>query len=145
MVGQFSFQQWLDFCNSDSGQSSVGGGDEVALRLRKEARLHFEALPSSSRPSVAASVNISAPPASPSKDSTVEQDLAKASSGTPNGSLALLVSSLGPTFTTSATIGRKVRALHCLIGAWEGSADLTHGVRQAVGRFLVELCRPGGG
>ena len=144
MVGQFSFQRWLDFCNSDSGQSSVGGGDEVALRLRKEARLHFEGLPSSSRPSVAASVKISAPAASPSKDSTVEQDLAKASSGTPNGLLALLVSSLGPALTPSATIGRKVRALHCLMGALEGSAELTHGVRQAVGRFLVELCRPGG-
>ncbi|KAL3775267.1 hypothetical protein ACHAW5_010905 [Stephanodiscus triporus] len=143
MVGQFSFQQWLDLCSSDSGQSSVGGGDEVALRLRKEARLHFEALPSSLRPSVAESVKISASQASPSKDSTVEQDLAKASSGTPNGALALLVSSLGPAFTPSSTIDRKVRALHCLMGALEGSADLTHGVRQAVGRFLVELCRPG--
>lgn len=143
MVGQFPFQQWLDCCSSDSGQSSVGGGDEVALRLRKEARLHFEALPSSSRPSVAESVKISASQASPSKDSTVEQDLAKASSGTPNGALALLVSSLGPAFTPSSTIDRKVRALHCLMGALEGSADLTHGVRQAVGRFLVEICRPG--
>ena len=145
MVGQFSFQRWLDLCNYDSGQLSVGGGDEVALRLRKEARFHFEALPSSSRPSVSASVKTSAPLVSPSKNSTVEQDLAKASSGTPNGSLALLVSSLGPAFTTSATIGRKVRALHCLMGALEGSADLTHGVRQAVGHFLVELCLPGGG
>lgn len=36
----------------------------------------------------------------------------------------------------------RVRALSCLLGALEGTSSLTHGVRQAVGRFLVELCRP---
>jgi hypothetical protein len=55
------------------------------------------------------------------------------------------VSTLGPALASSsggATCGERVRAVHCLVGALEGCAELTHGVRRAVGNFLVELCRP---
>ena len=161
------FDQWLEACSSDNDvQSSMndgsGGGnngdDAIAMRLRKEARSHFESLPSSaskkssstttkdSSSSSAALPSTASSSSSSSKASTIEQDLAKASSGTPNGALALLVSTLGPALATAEnpTPVVKVRALHCLMGALEGSADLTHGVRQAVGRFLVELCRPVG-
>ena len=151
------FQPWLELCTvgkDDSQQSSSsssqdlngnGGGDEVALRLRNEARSHFEKLSSSSSRSSDddSTNNRLAIPASPSVSSTVTQDVLMASSSTPNGALALLVTSLGPAFQPTATIDTKVRALHCLIGALEGSAVLTHGVRQAVGRFLVEICRLG--
>jgi hypothetical protein len=148
MSNQTSFQSWLDLCivgkdgNSNIGQSSHDDGDEVATRLRNEARSHFEKL-SSSRSSGDATTGRSAIQSSPLIFSTVTQDVLAASSGTPNGALATLVTSLGPAFQPTATIDTKVRALNCLIGALEGSADLTHGVRQAVGRFLVEICRPG--
>ena len=163
------FEQWLESCSSDSNVQSFindgsGGGnngeDVIAMRLRNAARSHFESLPSSSKSFTTATTTDSSSSSatfptiassSSSKTSTIEQDVAKASSGTPNGALALLVSSLGPALTPSldATAANptpviKVRALHCLMGALEGSADLTHGVRQAVGRFLVELCRPVG-
>ena len=159
------FDQWLEACSSDNDvQSSMndgsGGGsngdDAIAMRLRKEARSHFESLPSSAskkssstttKDSSSSSATLPATASSSSsssKASTIEQDLAKASSGTPNGALALLVSTLGPALAENPTPVVKVRALHCLMGALEGSADLTHGVRQAVGRFLVELCRPVG-
>lgn len=148
------FDQWLEACSSDNDvQSSMndgsGGGnngdDAIAMRLRKEARSHFESLPSSaskkssstttkdSSSSSAALPSTASSSSSSSKASTIEQDLAKASSGTPNGALALLVSTLGPALTReNPTPVVKVRALHCLMGALEGSADLTHGVRQLV-------------
>lgn len=162
------FEQWLESCSSDNDVQSFindgsGGGnngnDVIAARLRNEARTHFESLPSSKKFSSTATAKDSSPATLPttasssssSKASTIEQDVAKASSGTPNGALALLVSTLGPALTplldfaaAPSTPVIKVRALHCLMGALEGSADLTHGVRQAVGRFLVELCRPVG-
>lgn len=141
MSHQNSFQPWLDLCirqddKPNSANPSKDGSDEVASRLRQEARLHFQSLSSSLPEAKPRSTPTSNPP-------TVEQDLSKASSATANGALALLVSSLGPAFSSSSSsVDAKVRALHCLIGALEGSSSLTQGVRQAVGRFLVELCRP---
>jgi hypothetical protein len=150
MSSPTSFHPWLDLCtvgndgNSNlTGPSSQNGGDEVAMRLRKEARSHFEKLSSSQSPDDTTTTSRLSTQASPSILSTVTQDVLTASSGTPNGALAILVTSLGPAFQPTATIDTKVRALYCLIGALEGSTDLTHGVRQAVGRFLVEICRPG--
>ena len=140
MSDQTSFQNWLDLCtqasikqgNDVQSSQAQGSGDEVATRLRQEARLHFNSLSSSKPPQ----------PSSPSNSSSVEQDISNASSATPNGALAILVSSLKPAFDSSSNVDAKVRALRCLMGALEGSTSLTHGVRQAVGQFLVELCRP---
>ena len=126
MSNTTAFQSWLDLCLKSSNS------DDVANQLKKRSYAHFDGL-SSSTTSV-----------TPSNTSTsVLQDISNASSTTANGALALLLKSLGPAFNDTATISIKVCALHCLMGALEGSKDLTHGVRQAVGRFLVELCRPG--
>lgn len=124
---QSSFQAWFDTCLLQDGKA------EVAHRLRQEAQAHFESLcqPSENKSS---------------KSSTVEQDLSNASSSTTNGAIAHLVSILGPAFSQTDvpldhTITSRVRAVNCLIGALEGSSSLTHGVRQGVGNFLIELCR----
>lgn len=129
---QSSFQAWLDACLTHYENP------DVAQRLRQEARAHFESL------CCQASVddNIS----SPSKPSTVEQDLSNASLSTTNGAIALLVSMLGPAFSQQNVplnhkITARVRAVNCLLGALEGSTSLTYGVRQGVGNFLKELCR----
>ena len=135
MSNQISFQTWLDLCITRDSDATPSSTDEVSARIRKDARTHFEALSSSA----ATSVSPSTPSAT---SSTVLQDISNASSTTANGALALLVSSLGPAFTLSATADTKIRALFCLMGALEGCKDLTHGVRQAVGNFLLELCRP---
>ncbi|KAL7545756.1 hypothetical protein ACHAWF_009108 [Thalassiosira exigua] len=135
-----SFKSWVDLCVADgdgqatSDRPSDGGGDAVAARLRQEARSHFEALSSSSSGAHS--------PSAPSDKSTVEQDVSTASSSTSNGALALLLSSLGPAFASTTNSDANVRALRCLLGALEGCSSLTQGVRQAVGKFLVNLCRP---
>jgi hypothetical protein len=64
--------------NSNSGQTYVHAGDEIALPLKKEARVHFEVLPPLPRPLLSTSVKMSIPPVSLSKDPTIKQDLAKA-------------------------------------------------------------------
>ena len=142
MSNQTSFESWLAVCTAAPQSQGDDNDDEVVVRLRREARSHFDSL---SLPGSSSTTNKSAPQQSAPSNSTttsVLQDISNASSTTPNGAIALLVSSLGPAFTSSATIRTKVRALHCLMGALDGCKDLTHGVRQAVGRFLVELCRP---
>jgi len=127
MSNTTTFQSWLDLCQKSSSS-------DVANQLKQEAYSHFDGLSSST----------SITPSTPSNTSTsVLQDISNASSTTANGALALLLKTLGPAFNETATICTKVCALYCLMGALEGSKDLTHGVRQAVGRFLVELCRPG--
>lgn len=50
------------------------------------------------------------------------------------------MSSLRPVISGSSDEAR-INALYCLEGALEGCTSLTHGVRQAVGYFLVESCR----
>lgn len=127
MSNTTTFQSWLDLCQKSSSS------DDVANQLKQEAYSHFDGLSSST----------SLTPSTPSNTSVL-QDISNASSTTANGELALLLKTLGPAFNkNNATISTKVCALYCLMGALEGGKDLTHGVRQAVGRFLVELCRPG--
>lgn len=130
---QPSFQAWFDACIVHDENA------DAAQRLRREARTHFESLSQAS----SEGNNIS----SPSK-SSVEEDLSNASSSTPNGAIALLVSVLGPAFSQQNVpinhkITARVRAVNCLIGALEGSitSSLTYGVRQGVGNFLTEICR----
>ncbi|KAK1743164.1 DNA repair/transcription protein MET18/MMS19-like protein [Skeletonema marinoi] len=130
---QSSFQAWFDTCLVHDEKA------DVAQRLRQEAQAHFESL---CQPSSSPEDNIS----SPSKSSTVEQDLSNASSSTSNGAIALLVSILDPAFSQNNVplnhkITARVRAVNCLLGALEGSSSLTYGVRQGVGNFLTELCR----
>ncbi|KAL3805021.1 hypothetical protein HJC23_003249 [Cyclotella cryptica] len=137
------FQSWVAACtnpsnpnNSPNNNPSVGDVDSVAIRLRQEARLHFQQLSSPGSPTPA-----DADADGPSSLSTVAQDLSKASSSTPNGALAILVSALRPAISTDGSVVSRRRGLHCLEGALEGTSSLTQGVRQAVGNFLVELCR----
>jgi len=128
MSNTTTFQSWLNLCQKSSCS------DDVANQLKKEVNSYFDGLSPTST-----SLTLPTP-----SNTSVLQDISNASSTTVNGALALLLKSLGPAFNEdNATISTKVCALYCLLGALEGSKDLTHGVRQAVGQFLVELCRPG--
>lgn len=166
------FQRCININGSDASPNDVPSNartqinDAVSHRLQHDARLHFEALSSSASSNgdarntevakVASDVN---PPRN--QQSTAAQDVSSASSGTANGAMARLVSTFGPVLSPSDSAeatndGSKspsekshrmvamVRAMHCFLGALEGSASLTQGVREAVGRFLVEICRSGG-
>ena len=131
---QSSFLAWLDTCLSRDEDA------DISKRLRQEAQTHFESL---CKPSTSSSRSNNS---SPSKSSTVEQDLSNASSATSNGAIANLVSTLGPAFSQNDTpilhkMTKRVRAVNCLIGALNGCSSLTYGVRQGVGTFIAELCR----
>merc|ERR1719253_302201 len=114
------FQSWLDACLLRDGTPSSGSDqlpprdeNDASSPLRREARLHFEALASSARSA--------ATPAAPSAD----------------GALTLLVSILGPALASAAPASARRRALCCVAGALEGSDGASHGVRDSVGRFLA--------
>ncbi|KAL7473497.1 hypothetical protein ACHAXS_013925 [Conticribra weissflogii] len=146
-----------------SGRTQMN--DAVSHRLRHDARLHFEALSSSAFDDGDAR-NIGAAQAKSevnplrNQQSTAAQDVSSASSGNANGALAILVSTFGPVLSSGSAVATndglkalsrkshrlvaRARALHCFLGALEGSGSLTHGVREAVGRFLVEICKFGG-
>jgi len=121
------FKRWLSVC-------AVGGdrSDDTLPELRGEASSHFKALSEAS-----ASLSLTA---------TVQQDVLAASFTTANGSLASLLKTLGPVFSSSDNTS-KIRALHYIAGAIEGSTKLTHGIRMAMAQFVVEICKPeeGGG
>ena len=115
------FKRWLSVC-------AVGDDSSHALsELRGEASSHFKALSEAS-----ASVSLAA---------TVQQDVLAASFNNANGSLASLLKTLGPIFSSSSNAS-KIRALHYLAGAIEGSTKLTHGIRMAMAQFVAEICKP---
>ena len=117
------FNRWFSIC-------AVGGHSSLS-ELRGEASSHFKALSEAST--------------SMSLATTVQQDVLAASFATANGSLASLLKALGPAFSSSNI--NKIRALHYLAGAIEGSTKLTHGIRTALAQLIVEICKPdeGGG